>query len=161
MPCHQVGTLAAIERVRGELSVQQGREPTVEEIAAVLGVTPEETQSLRVVARHPVSLAAPIGDDQDGQLGDLIEDAEAVSPIEEASQALLRDTVHNVLGSLSQRESRIIALRFGLDDGRQRTLEEVGREFGVTRERIRQIEAKALRKLRHPSRSKKLRDYLR
>ena len=106
-------------------------------------------------------MAAPIGDDQDGQLGDLIEDAEAVSPIEEASQALLRDTVHNVLGSLSQRESRIIALRFGLDDGRQRTLEEVGREFGVTRERIRQIEAKALRKLRHPSRSKKLRDYLR
>jgi RNA polymerase primary sigma factor len=115
----------------------------------------------RRAARHPVSLAAPIGDDQDGQLGDLIEDAEAVSPIEEASQALLRDTVHNVLGSLSQRESRIIALRFGLDDGRQRTLEEVGREFGVTRERIRQIEAKALRKLRHPSRSKKLRDYLR
>ncbi len=115
----------------------------------------------RRAARHPVSLAAPIGDDQDGQLGDLIEDAEAASPIEEASQALLRDTVHNVLGSLSQRESRIIALRFGLDDGRQRTLEEVGREFGVTRERIRQIEAKALRKLRHPSRSKKLRDYLR
>jgi RNA polymerase primary sigma factor len=115
----------------------------------------------RRAARHPVSLASPIGDDQDGQLGDLIEDAEAVSPIEEASQALLRDTVHNVLGSLSQRESRIIALRFGLDDGRQRTLEEVGREFGVTRERIRQIEAKALRKLRHPSRSKKLRDYLR
>jgi len=115
----------------------------------------------RRAARHPVSLAAPIGDDQDGQLGDLIEDAEAVSPIDEASQALLRDTVHNVLGSLSQRESRIIALRFGLDDGRQRTLEEVGREFGVTRERIRQIEAKALRKLRHPSRSKKLRDYLR
>ncbi len=115
----------------------------------------------RRAARHPVSLAAPIGDEQDGQLGDLIEDAEATSPIEEASQALLRDTVHNVLGSLSQRESRIIALRFGLDDGRQRTLEEVGREFGVTRERIRQIEAKALRKLRHPSRSKKLRDYLR
>jgi RNA polymerase primary sigma factor len=115
----------------------------------------------RRAARQPVSLASPIGDDQEGQLGDLIEDAEAASPIEEASQALLRDTVHNVLGSLSQRESRIIALRFGLDDGRQRTLEEVGREFGVTRERIRQIEAKALRKLRHPSRSKKLRDYLR
>jgi RNA polymerase primary sigma factor len=121
----------------------------------------QRVMQARRAARHPVSLAAPIGDDQDGQLGDLIEDAEAVSPIEEASQALLRDTVHNVLGSLSQRESRIIALRFGLDDGRQRTLEEVGREFGVTRERIRQIEAKALRKLRHPSRSKKLRDYLR
>src|SRR3954447_8445684 len=120
----------------------------------------QRVMQARRAARHPVSLAAPIGDDQDGQLGDLIEDAEAVSPIEEASQALLRDTVHNVLGSLSQRESRIIALRFGLDDGRQRTLEEVGREFGVTRERIRQIEAKALRKLRHPSRSKKLRDYL-
>src|SRR5919199_491812 len=121
----------------------------------------QRVMQARRAARHPVSLAAPIGDDQDGQLGDLIEDAEAVSPIEEASQALLRDTVHNVLGSLSQRESRIIALRFGLDDGRQRTLEEVGREFGVTRERIRQIEAKALRKLRHPSRSKQLRDYLR
>ena len=115
----------------------------------------------RRAARHPVSLAAPIGDDQDGQLGDLIEDAEAVSPMDEASLALLRDTVHHVLGSLTQRESRIIALRFGLDDGRQRTLEEVGREFGVTRERIRQIEAKALRKLRHPNRAKKLRDYLR
>ncbi|MBI2755233.1 MAG: sigma-70 family RNA polymerase sigma factor [Chloroflexi bacterium] len=115
----------------------------------------------RRAARHPVSLAAPIGDEQDGQLGDLIEDPEAVSPVDEAALAMLKDTVHTVLGSLSQRESRIIALRFGLDDGRQRTLEEVGREFGVTRERIRQIEAKALRKLRHPTRSRKLRDYLR
>jgi RNA polymerase primary sigma factor len=115
----------------------------------------------RRVARQPVSLAAPVGEDQEGELSDLIEDADAASPVEEATQALLRDQVHNVLRSLSTRESRIIALRFGLYDGRQRTLEEVGREFGVTRERIRQIEAKALRKLRHPSRSKKLRDYLR
>jgi RNA polymerase primary sigma factor len=113
----------------------------------------------RRAARQPVSLAAPIGDEQEGQLADLIEDAEAISPADEAAQALLRDQVRNVLGSLSERESRIIALRFGLDDGRQRTLEEVGREFGVTRERIRQIEAKALRKLRHPSRSKRLKDY--
>jgi RNA polymerase primary sigma factor len=113
----------------------------------------------RRAARQPVSLAAPIGDEQEGQLGDLIEDYDALSPVDEATQSLLRDQVRSVLGSLSSRESRIIALRFGLDDGRQRTLEEVGREFGVTRERIRQIEAKALRKLRHPSRSKRLKDY--
>jgi RNA polymerase primary sigma factor len=113
----------------------------------------------RRAARQPVSLAAPIGDEQEGQLSDLIEDFDALSPSDEATQALLRDQVRSVLGSLSSRESRIIALRFGLDDGRQRTLEEVGREFGVTRERIRQIESKALRKLRHPSRSKRLKDY--
>jgi len=111
--------------------------------------------------RQPVSLAAPIGDEQEGQLADLIENLEALSPSEEATQALLRDQVRSVLGSLPMRESKIIALRFGLDDGRQRTLEEVGRQFGVTRERIRQIEAKALRKLRHPSRSKRLKDYVR
>ena len=118
-------------------------------------------QHARRVVRQPVSLAAPIGDDQEGELSDLIEDKDAISPLEQATINLLRDQVRNVLCSLSQRESRVIALRFGLDDGRQRTLEEVGREFGVTRERIRQIEAKALRKLRHPSRAKRLRDYLR
>ena len=113
----------------------------------------------RRAVRQPVSLAAPIGDDQEGQLSDLIEDIDAQSPPDEATQMLLREQVRSVLGSLSSRESRIISLRFGLDDGRQRTLEEVGQEFGVTRERIRQIEAKALRKLRHPSRSKRLKDY--
>jgi RNA polymerase primary sigma factor len=115
----------------------------------------------RRAVRQPISLAAPIGDDQEGQLSDLIEDMDAMSPPDEATQTMLREQVRSVLGSLSSRESRIIALRFGLDDGRQRTLEEVGQEFGVTRERIRQIEAKALRKLRHPSRSKRLRDYFR
>ena len=115
----------------------------------------------RRAVRQPISLAAPIGDDQEGQLSDLIEDLDAMSPPDEATQTMLREQVRSVLGSLSSRESRIISLRFGLDDGRQRTLEEVGHEFGVTRERIRQIEAKALRKLRHPSRSKRLKDYFR
>src|SRR5216683_497594 len=166
VPVHMTEVINRLANVSRDLIQELGREPSAAEIALAMGLVTEWFEAeLAIDAgslhEDPVTLAAPIGDDQDGQLGDLIEDAEAVSPIEEASQALLRDTVHNVLGSLSQRESRIIALRFGLDDGRQRTLEEVGREFGVTRERIRQIEAKALRKLRHPSRSKKLRDYLR
>jgi RNA polymerase primary sigma factor len=114
----------------------------------------------RRAIKQPVSLSAPIGDEQEGQLSDLIEDFEALSPSEAATLTLLRDQVRSVLGSLSRRESQILVLRFGLDDGRQRTLEEVGRRFGVTRERIRQIESKALRKLRHPSRSKRLKDYM-
>jgi RNA polymerase primary sigma factor len=126
-----------------------------------VGRAAARVQHARRVMRQPVSLASPIGDDQDGELSDLIEDRDAAAPIDQVTLNLLRDQVRNVLLSLSHRESRILALRFGLEDGRQRTLEEVGREFGVTRERIRQIEAKALRKLRHPSRSKRLRDYLR
>jgi RNA polymerase primary sigma factor len=133
---------------------------TAEQRGDVERVTVRVVQARRA-ARQPISLASPIGDDQEGQLADLIEDIDAVSPSEEATHALLRHQVRSILGSLSSRESRIIALRFGLDDGRQRTLEEVGREFGVTRERIRQIESKALRKLRHPSRSKRLKDYFR
>ena len=141
-------------RTLTELSRFEGRERDELErgIARVLHA--------RRATRQPVSLAAPVGDDQDGQLGDLIEDHGVAPPVDEATQALLRDQVRRVLHSLSTRESRIISLRFGLDDGRERTLEEVGREFGVTRERIRQIETKALRKLRHPSRSKRLRDYV-
>ncbi len=131
--------------------------PLREEVERAAG----RVQHARRAVRQPVSLAAPVGDDQDGELSDLIEDRDAASPLDQTTMSLLRDQVRSVLGSLSQRESRILALRFGLDDGRQRTLEEVGREFGVTRERIRQLEAKALRKLRHPSRAKRLRDYLR
>ena len=142
----QSGILLARERLSGDQRVELERA-----IGRVLHA--------RRAARQPVSLAAPIGDEQEGQLSDLIEDAESLSPVDEATKSLLRSQVQSVLGSLSSRESKIISLRFGLDDGRQRTLEEVGREFGVTRERIRQIEAKALRKLRHPSRSKRLKDY--
>lgn len=155
----------------GEFDPEQRREVILQSglLARPELLTPEQRAEVdravarvlhaRRAARHPVSLAAPIGDDQEGQLADLIEDVDAVSPVDEVTQTLLRDQVRSILDSLSRRESKIIALRFGLDDGRQRTLEEVGREFGVTRERIRQIEAKALRKLRHPSRSKRLKDF--
>jgi RNA polymerase sigma factor (sigma-70 family) len=164
----ELGQLKALEGTeieRRELILKSGlllcpELHSVEQRAEVERATARVMHARRAV-RQPISLAAPIGDDQEGQLSDLIEDLEAMSPPDEATQTLLREQVRSVLGSLSSRESRIIALRFGLDDGRQRTLEEVGQEFGVTRERIRQIEAKALRKLRHPSRSKRLRDYFR
>jgi len=159
VPCHQVGTLAAVERVRGELSVSQGREPTVEEIAAVLGVTPEETQSLRVVARHPVSLHEPLGGDGERALEDFLDDPDATNPGQAVDQHLLRERIAEVLRSLTPREREVIELRFGLRDGQPRTLEEVARAYGITRERIRQIEARGLLKLRQPLRSQRLAEF--
>jgi RNA polymerase primary sigma factor len=159
VPCHQVGTLAAVERVRGELSVAQGREPTVEEIAAVLGVTVEETQSLRVVARHPVSLHEPLGGDGERALEDFLDDPTAQNPGKAVDQHLLRERIAEVLRSLTPREREVIELRFGLKDGQPRTLEEVARAYGITRERIRQIEARGLLKLRQPLRSQRLQEF--
>jgi RNA polymerase primary sigma factor len=159
VPCHQVGTLAAIERVRGELSVQNGREPTLEEIAAALGVSPEETQSLRVVSRHPVSLHEPLGGDGERALEDFLDDPDATNPGKEVDQHLLRERIGEVLRSLTPREREVIELRFGLRDGHPRTLEEVARAYGITRERIRQIEARGLLKLRQPIRRERLSDF--
>jgi len=159
VPCHQVGTLAAVERVRGELSIQQGREPTVEEIASVLGVTAEETQSLRTVARHPVSLHEPLGGDGERALEDFLDDPDATNPGKAVDQHLLRERIAEVLRSLTQREREVIEMRFGLLDGQPRTLEEVAREYGITRERIRQIEARGLLKLRQPLRSQRLAEF--
>ncbi|NBO92899.1 MAG: RNA polymerase sigma factor RpoD/SigA [Planctomycetia bacterium] len=159
VPCHQVGTLAAVERVRGELSIAQGREPTVEEIAAVLGVTAEETQSLRVVARHPVSLHEPLGGDGERALEDFLDDPDAQNPGKAVDQHLLRERIAEVLRSLTPREREVIELRFGLRDGQPRTLEEVARAYGITRERIRQIEARGLLKLRQPLRSQRLQEF--
>jgi RNA polymerase primary sigma factor len=159
VPCHQVGTLAAIERVRGELSIQHGREPTIEEIAAVVGVSAEETQSLRVVARHPVSLHEPLGGDGERALEDFLNDPSAMNPGQAVDQHLLRDRIAEVLRSLTPREREVIELRFGLRDGQPRTLEEVARTYGITRERIRQIEARGLLKLRQPLRRHRLADF--
>jgi RNA polymerase primary sigma factor len=156
VPCHQVGTLAAIERVRGELTAASGREPTNEEIAANLGVTPEEARSLRVVSRHPVSLHEPLAGDGEKALGDFLDDTSAVHPGEMVDQHLLRERIEEVLRSLTAREREVIELRFGLRDGQPRTLDEVARTYGITRERIRQIEARGLVKLRHPVRSQRL-----
>jgi RNA polymerase primary sigma factor len=156
VPCHQVGTLAAMERVRGELALEHGREPTVEEIAASLGVTAEEARSLRVVARHPVSLHEPLGGDGDRALGDFLDDPSAVNPGNMVDQHLLRERIGEVLRSLTPREREVIELRFGLKDGHPRTLDEVAKCYGITRERIRQIEARSLIKLRQPVRSQRL-----
>lgn len=156
VPCHQVSTLAAIERVRGELSVKQGREPTVEEIAAVVGVTAEETRSLRVVGRHPVSLHDPIGGDGERALEDFLGDPSVTNPGHAVDQNLLRERMAEVLRSLAPREREVIELRFGLRDGQPRTLDEVAKLYGITRERIRQIEARGLLKLRQPIRSQRL-----
>ncbi|OAI47008.1 hypothetical protein AYO44_10405 [Planctomycetaceae bacterium SCGC AG-212-F19] len=159
VPCHQVSTLAAIERVRGELSVQQGREPTVEEIAAVLGVSAEETRSLRVVGRHPVSLNDPLGGDGERALEDFLGDPDAGNPGHLADLHLLRERMTEVLRSLAPREREVIELRFGLRDGHPRTLDEVAKVYGITRERIRQIEARGLLKLRQPVRSRRLAEF--
>jgi RNA polymerase primary sigma factor len=156
VPCHQVGTLAAMERIRGELAASIGREPTVEEIAAMLGVTPEETRSLRVVARHPVSLHEPLGGEGERALGDFLNDPSAHPPGDTVDQHLLRERIDEVLRSLTLREREVIELRFGLRDGQPKTLDEVARMYGITRERIRQIEARGLLKLRHPARSQRL-----
>jgi RNA polymerase primary sigma factor len=159
VPCHQVATLAMIERVRGELSVASGREPTVEEIAQVVGVTPEETKSLRVVARHPVSLHEPLGGDGERALEDFLNDPNAANPGVTVDRHLLRERISEVLRSLTPREREVIELRFGLRDGHPRTLEEVAQTYGITRERIRQIEARGLLKLRQPVRSQRLEEF--
>jgi RNA polymerase primary sigma factor len=160
IPVHMVETINKVSRLSRRMVQDLGREPTSEELGAELEVMPEKVREILKVAQEPISLETPIGEEDDSHLGDFIEDAATPAPADAASHQLLKEQVEDVLDSLSGRERRVLQLRFGLDDGRQRTLEEVGREFGVTRERIRQIEAKALRKLRHPSRSKKLKDYL-
>jgi RNA polymerase primary sigma factor len=163
IPVHMVETINKLVRVSRRLVQEYGREPTSEEIARGMsegGKLDGGQAFIQKVSQEPVSLETPIGEEEDSHLGDFIEDAGALAPADAASQQLLREQVEDVLASLTSRERRVLQLRFGLEDGRSRTLEEVGREFGVTRERIRQIEAKALRKLRHPSRSRKLKDYL-
>jgi RNA polymerase primary sigma factor len=166
IPVHMVETMNRVTRTMRELTVELGREPTNAEIADVLSLDPktaitaDKVEEVRSYGRNPVSLETPIGDESDTELGALIEDPAAISPLEAVSDTMLKEQVAKVLDSLEGREERVIRLRFGLDDGRPRTLEEVGHEFGLTRERIRQIEAHALRKLRHPSRSRKLRDYV-
>jgi RNA polymerase primary sigma factor len=160
IPVHMVETINKLMRVSRRLVQEYGREPTTQEISVGMEVTPERVREIMKVSQEPVSLETPIGEEEDSHLGDFIEDRSAPAPAEAATFQLLREQVEDVLGTLSDRERRVLQLRFGLEDGRSRTLEEVGKDFGVTRERIRQIEAKALRKLRHPSRSRKLRDFL-
>ena len=160
IPVHMVETINKLTRTARRLLQELGREPTAEEIAADMGIPADKVREIMKVSQEPVSLETPIGEEEDSHLGDFIPDDGTLAPAEAASHQLLKEQVEDVLASLTSRERRVLQLRFGLDDGRGRTLEEVGKEFGVTRERIRQIEAKALRKLRHPSRSKKLKDYL-
>ena len=161
IPVHMVETINKMTRVQRTLVQEFGREPTAEEIAEVMGggITPEKVREIQRISLEPVSLETPIGEENDSHLGDFIEDKEALSPSDYATHELLKDELYEVMKDLTDREERVLRLRYGLDDGRPRTLEEVGREFGVTRERIRQIEAKALRKLRHPTRAKRLGDY--
>lgn len=160
IPVHMVETINKLIRVQRQLLQELGREPSPEEIAREMNISEDKVREIQKIAQEPVSLETPIGEEEDSHLGDFIEDHDARAPAEEASFTLLREQLDEVLKTLTDREQRVLRLRFGLDDGRARTLEEVGQKFGVTRERIRQIEAKTLRKLRHPSRSKKLKDYL-
>ena len=160
IPVHMVETINKFMRIQRQLIQKLGREPQIEEIAKEMSMSIDKVREIMKVAQEPVSLETPIGEEEDSHLGDFIPDDDAPPPAEAASFILLKEQLKNVLGTLTDREEKVLRLRFGLDDGRARTLEEVGAEFGVTRERIRQIEAKALRKLRHPSRSKKLKDYL-
>jgi RNA polymerase primary sigma factor len=160
IPVHMVETINKLIRNQRQLLQDLGREPTPEEIAHEMDLSPEKVREILKVSQEPVSLETPIGEEEDSHLGDFIEDSDAVVPIDAASFILLQEQLDSVLHTLSEREKKVIQLRFGLTDGHPRTLEEVGREFGVTRERIRQIESKTLSKLRHPSRSQKLRDYL-
>ena len=160
IPVHMVETINKLIRVSRQLLQEKGREPMPEEIADEMGMPVERVREILKISQEPVSLETPIGEEEDSHLGDFIQDDNVPAPAEAATQLLLREQLNKVLDSLTEREQKVLRLRFGLDDGRARTLEEVGREFNVTRERIRQIEAKALRKLRHPSRSKQLKDYL-
>lgn len=160
IPVHMVETINKLTRIQRQLVQDLGREPTAEEIAEKMdGITPEKVREIQKIALEPVSLETPIGEEDDSHLGDFIEDKDALSPDEYANNQLLKDEINNVLQGLTEREEKVLRLRFGLLDGRTRTLEEVGKEFNVTRERIRQIEAKALRKLKHPTRSKRLKDF--
>jgi len=160
IPVHMVETINKLIRVSRQLLQEYGREATAEEIAKEMGITEDKVHDILKIAQEPVSLETPIGEEEDSHLGDFIPDEEVLAPADAAAFTLLREQLFNVLVTLTPREEKVLRLRFGLDDGRARTLEEVGKEFNVTRERIRQIEAKALRKLKHPSRSKKLRDFL-
>ena len=160
IPVHMVETINRLIRTSRHLLQQFGREPTIEEIAQEMDMSVEKVMEIQKIAQDPVSLETPIGEEDDSHLGDFIQDEDSPAPQDAASYTLLRDQLNEVMKTLTPREAKVLRLRFGLDDGKARTLEEVGKEFDVTRERIRQIEAKALRKLRHPSRSKKLRDYM-
>jgi RNA polymerase primary sigma factor len=160
IPVHMVETINKLLRTSRKLVQEYGRDPTHEEIAVEMEVTPDKVREILKISQEPVSLETPVGEEDDSDLGDFIEDRTAIAPADAASHQLLKEQVEDVLHTLSEREAQVLQLRFGLEDGRSRTLEEVGKDFGVTRERIRQIEAKALRKLRHPMRSKKLRDFL-
>ncbi len=160
IPVHMVETINKLVRIQRQLLQSLGREPTPEEIAEEMGLTPERVREIQKISQEPVSLETPIGEEEDSQLGDFIEDDAAVVPPDAASFSMLQEQLAKTLEGLAERERKVISLRFGLEDGHPRTLEEVGREFGVTRERIRQIESKTLAKLRHPSRSQKLKDYL-
>ena len=160
IPVHMVETINKLIRVSRQLLQEYGREASAEEIANEMGISEEKVHDILKIAQEPVSLETPIGEEEDSHLGDFIPDEDVLAPADAAAFTLLREQLLNVLITLTPREEKVLRLRFGLDDGRARTLEEVGKEFNVTRERIRQIEAKALRKLKHPSRSKKLRDFL-
>ena len=160
IPVHMVETINRVKKVSSQLLHKNGHEPSAEEIAKEIDMSVEKVREILRVSQEPVSLETPIGEEEDSHLGDFIPDDDAPSPVDAASHTLLKEQLGNVLGTLTPREEKVLRLRFGLEDGRSRTLEEVGKEFNVTRERIRQIEAKALRKLRHPSRSKKLKDFL-
>ena len=160
IPVHMVETINKLIRIQRQMLQDLGREPMPEEIGAEMDMPTEKVREILKIAQEPVSLETPIGEEDDSHLGDFIEDQDATSPAEHAAYELLKEQLESVLDTLTDREENVLRLRFGLDDGRTRTLEEVGKVFGVTRERIRQIEAKALRKLRHPSRSKQLKDFL-
>lgn len=160
IPVHMVETINKFTRISRQLLTELGREPTPEEIAREMGTTIDKVREIKKIAQEPLSLDLPIGEENDSKLGDFIEDREALAPVDAASYELLKEQLEDVLDTLTEREENVLRLRFGLDDGHPRTLEEVGKVFGVTRERIRQIEAKALRKLRHPSCSKQLKDFL-
>lgn len=160
IPVHMVETINKLIRISRQLLQEYGREPTSEEIAEEMGISVEKVREIKKISQDPVSLETPIGEEEDSHLGDFIPDDDVPAPVEAAAYSMLKEQLMEVLDTLSDREKKVLKLRFGLEDGRPRTLEEVGKEFNVTRERIRQIEAKALRKLRHPSRSKKLKDYL-
>ena len=160
IPVHMVETINKLIRVSRQLLQEEGREPTPDEIAEEMGISVDAVRENKKIAQEPVSLETPIGEEEDSHLGDFIPDDDAPAPAEAAAFSMLKEQLVDVLGTLTEREQKVLKLRFGLEDGRARTLEEVGKKFDVTRERIRQIEAKALRKLRHPTRSKKLKDYL-
>ena len=160
IPVHMVETIHKVSRTTRQLLQELGREPTTDEVAESLGMTADKVREIMKIAQDPVSLETPIGEEEDSHLGDFVEDNDSPAPSDSASYSLLREQLCNILHTLTPREEQVIKLRFGLEDGRPRTLEEVGKKFEITRERIRQIEAKALRKLRHPSRSKSLKDYL-